>query len=284
MLGLAKRIKKWAPMVGIWNISTSNPVYLKPQEENNRPYGQPYGICVSDVRFQGGKVNVTVSLPKAEDGSVHPDTAGAILFGYRSLNDEYLAIGLGSYRCAYTLLRFTPDRGWVGIEFVGSLQNLVPEKPYVLSARMQGLRVILEVDGVQVLEHTLETTPQGRLGLYTWGPRRVEFTEASVTEEAGNVFVIMPFSDYYINEFFADVIKPTVEEGDNNLVAHHAGETLGPGIIIKDIEDDISESTIVIADISEKNQNVWYEIGYAHGKKKTDDSPCAGRCRPSIRY
>jgi hypothetical protein len=32
---------------------------------------------------------------------------------------------------------------------------------------MQGQRVTFEVDGVQVLEHKLETAPpQGRLGLY----------------------------------------------------------------------------------------------------------------------
>jgi len=66
MLGQAKPIVKWAPMVGIWDISTSNPVYLRPQAERNRPYGQPIGICVSDVRFQGRKVNATVSFSRAE--------------------------------------------------------------------------------------------------------------------------------------------------------------------------------------------------------------------------
>jgi nucleoside 2-deoxyribosyltransferase len=76
----------------------------------------------------------------------------------------------------------------------------------------------------------------------------------------------MPFSDYYLNELYPEVIKPTVEEG-NNLKAHHAGETLGPGIIVKDIENDISQSKIVIADISECNTNVYYEVGYAYASK-----------------
>lgn len=87
-----------------------------------------------------------------------------------------------------------------------------------------------------------------------------------MAEEAGKVFVIIPFSDYYINELFDQVIKPTVAEG-NNLAAYHAGETLGPGIIIKDIEEDISEFKIVIADITERNPNVFYEVGYAHASK-----------------
>jgi hypothetical protein len=180
LLGLDKPIIKWAPAVGLWDTSTADPVYLKPQENN-----QPYGLCISDVRFQGGMVKVTVCLPKADDGdSVHPDTAGGILIGYRSPNDEYLSATLGGYGRGYTLTRFTPDPGWVGIAAAGSRENLIPERPYVLSVRMQGLTVTVEVDGVPVLAHKLETPPpQGQLGLYTWGPSRVEFKAACVTDE-----------------------------------------------------------------------------------------------------
>ncbi len=49
---------------------------------------------------------------------------------------------------------------------------------------MRGLTVTLEVDGVPVLAHKLETPPpQGQLGLYAWGPSRVEFKATCVTEE-----------------------------------------------------------------------------------------------------
>jgi hypothetical protein len=254
-------------MVGIWDISPSNPVYLRPQAANNRPYGRPIGICVSDVRFQGGKVNATVSFPKAENGGVG-DVSGGILFGYRSLNDEYVYAAVGGYGFAYVMARFTTDRGWVAFHVAGTSENLKPEQPYVLSARMQGQRMTLEVDGVQVLAYTLETPPpQGQLGLFAWSLNKVEFKEVSVTEEPGKVFVVIPFKDYYIKDLFADVIKPIVEEKDNNLAAQHAGERLGPGIIIKDIEKDISESKIVIADLTEPNPNVYYEVGYAHALK-----------------
>lgn len=182
MVGSAKPIIKWAPMVGIWDISTTNPVYLRPQAENNRPFGRPYGICVSDVRFQGGKVNVTVSFSRAENGGVG-DVSGGILFGYRSLTDEYLYAAVGGYGHAYVLARFTTDRGWFGFAVAGSSENLRPERPYGLSARMQGQRMTLEVDGVQVLAYTLETPPpQGQRGLFTYALSKVEFKEVSVTE------------------------------------------------------------------------------------------------------
>jgi hypothetical protein len=182
-------------MVGRWDTSTTNPVYLKPQE--NLLYGRPFGICISHDRFQGGKAEATVSLSKADTGGVHPQASAQPLFGFRSPSDEYLAVGLGGYGSAYSMLRFT--RGfWFALAAVGTPENLTPEQPYIISVRMQGQRVTLEVDGVQVLEHELETPPpQGQLGLYTWGPSKVEFKDASIIKEAGKVFVIMPFSDYY---------------------------------------------------------------------------------------
>ena len=263
-----KKIATWAPVVGLWDVSTENPVYSGPQKRN-QPYGQPFGICVSDVWFQGGKAEVTVSLPAYDVSGAHPEPSAGILFGYRSVNKEYVFATLGGWHSNYSLGRFRPEiYSWLGNPLVGSHENLHPEKQYLLSVHLQGQRVTFEVDGIQVLAHTTETAPpQGQLGLYAWGDGRVEFKEASITEEAGRVFVIMPFKDYYLNELFPQVITPIVTEKGNNLVAHHAGEASGPGIIIKDIERDISESKIVIADITECNRNVYYEVGYAHASK-----------------
>jgi hypothetical protein len=263
----AKKITKWAPVAGLWDFATGNPIYSGPQKRN-QPYGKPFGICVSDVWFQGGRAEVTVSLPGYDvNGFQHEPSAG-ILFGYRSIYNDYLFVTLGGWHSAYSLGRFRPAIDWLGYPIVGSHENLHPEQPYSLSVHMQGQKVTFEVDGVQVLTHVLETAPpQGQLGLYAWGDSRVEFNEASVTEEAGKVFVIVPFSDYYLNELFPGVIEPTVREEGNNLVAHHAGEALGPGVIIKDIEKDISESKIVIADITGCNQNVYYEVGFAHASQ-----------------
>ncbi len=47
-----------------------------------------------------------------------------------------------------------------------------------------------------------------------------------------------------------------------------ADETYGPGLIIADITKEISESRIVIAEVSPTNSNVYYEVGYAHALNK----------------
>ena len=47
-----------------------------------------------------------------------------------------------------------------------------------------------------------------------------------------------------------------------------ADEIYGPGLIIADIERQISASAIVIADITPENPNVYWEVGYAHAVRK----------------
>jgi hypothetical protein len=59
---------------------------------------------------------------------------------------------------------------------------------------VQGQRVLLEVDSVQVLEHVLEMPlPQGQLGLFAWGTTSVEFNATLVGLKPGTVFVVMQF-------------------------------------------------------------------------------------------
>jgi hypothetical protein len=183
-----KQITKWAPMAGLWDVSTTDPIYLKPQTQIGRTGGRPVAICVSDIWFREGTAKVTVSFQKHANGGVDPDTSAAILLGFRSLDDEYFAVGLGSYGDAYVVLRFTLGSGWVRLAGAGSLENLRPEQPYDLSVRIHGRRLTLEVDGVEVLPHTLQTAaPEGRMGLYAWGESGVEFRQASVADEPANL-------------------------------------------------------------------------------------------------
>ena len=42
----------------------------------------------------------------------------------------------------------------------------------------------------------------------------------------------------------------------------------GPGIIFEDIKREIAEFKVVIAEITAPNQNVFYELGYAHALNK----------------
>jgi hypothetical protein len=256
-------VTAWAPLIGRWNFESQAARYVGPQTDQVAM--RPFGICVSNVRFSEGEALASIHLPGAAT-RISEDASAYLVFGYRSLSDEYLAVGLAGYRSAYTVSRFDPTVGWRAVAAAGSKENLTPERLYRVRVRVRGQSVMLEVDGIRVLDHVLETPlPNGQLGLFAWGNEPIEFTDVSVSEEPGKVFVVMQFSEPY-QELYQDVIQPVTR--DFGLEAHHAGEVFGPGIILDDIVHDINEAKIVVAEITEQNQNVFYELGYAHALRK----------------
>jgi nucleoside 2-deoxyribosyltransferase len=82
-----------------------------------------------------------------------------------------------------------------------------------------------------------------------------------------SAFVLMPF-DASFEDVYRFGIKATVEEHGMNAarvdeqVFHHEG-------ILERIRNQIDAADFIIADVSSKNPNVFYEIGYAHAKQKT---------------
>jgi hypothetical protein len=80
-------------------------------------------------------------------------------------------------------------------------------------------------------------------------------------------FVIMPFDDEIANDVYELSTKPICMEFD--LDARRADEIFTPNPILDDIVAAIEESTVIIADISGKNPNVFYELGRSHMLKRT---------------
>lgn len=77
----------------------------------------------------------------------------------------------------------------------------------------------------------------------------------------GNCFVIMPFGGNF-DEYWKEIIEPTVE--DCGYSPARADSIFGTRSIISDIYEGISSSQLVIADVTDKNPNVAYELGMAH--------------------
>ena len=96
-------------------------------------------------------------------------------------------------------------------------------------------------------------------------------------------FVIMPFSasdtctEAQWNEIFQEVIKPAVEASSYNC----RRSTATRGNLIKAIVQDLDASWVVLADLTDQNPNVFYELGVRHAlqdrtiliAQKRDDIP-----------
>jgi hypothetical protein len=248
------RVSSWAPIVGRWTITDDEVAYLGPVE--GQP--SPYGICVSNVWIEEGVGKACVRLSS--------NTSGRIPLGYRSPTDPYLTVGLAGYRHAYTITEFDPSLGWRGVSNAGNEENLSVEKEYMIEVEVRGQRVNLTVDGVRVLDYVLgHPLTAGQMGLFTWGEKEVRFRAITAQTLPGKVFVVMQFSSPY-EQLYKEVIQPVAKEF--GLYAYHAGEVFGPGVILKDIAQSITEAKIVIAEVTAPNSNVFYELGYAHALGK----------------
>ncbi len=85
-------------------------------------------------------------------------------------------------------------------------------------------------------------------------------------------FVIMPFSETDSlaeekwTETFKHIIKPAVEESGLGYECNRY--SLGRANIIKDILEDLNRAQVVIADLTDNNPNVLWELGVRHVLKR----------------
>lgn len=77
-------------------------------------------------------------------------------------------------------------------------------------------------------------------------------------------FVIQPFLDDYKKRYSSIYELAVIKAG---LVPYRADLEFTPHIMILEILKEIEMSVVCLAEISEHNPNVWYEVGYADGRK-----------------
>lgn len=81
-------------------------------------------------------------------------------------------------------------------------------------------------------------------------------------------FVIMPFSSTKScssdewSEVFLEVIRPAVEESGYDFECQRSEAIQGS--IIEEILDNLNRADLVIADLTDRNPNVFYELGVRH--------------------
>ncbi|HEY4759037.1 MAG TPA: hypothetical protein VIH42_00510 [Thermoguttaceae bacterium] len=77
----------------------------------------------------------------------------------------------------------------------------------------------------------------------------------------GRCFVIQPFDGGPFDKRYDDVLVPAIEEA--NLEPYRVDRDPCVSIPIDQIEDGIRNADICLANITENNPNVWFELGFA---------------------
>ncbi|MCC2625267.1 MAG: hypothetical protein K0R14_1140 [Burkholderiales bacterium] len=79
-------------------------------------------------------------------------------------------------------------------------------------------------------------------------------------------FVIQPFDAGKFDDRYEDTYKPAIEAA--GLEAYRVDKDPGAKILIDDIEQNIRECAVCLAEITDNNPNVWYELGFAFASGK----------------
>lgn len=91
------------------------------------------------------------------------------------------------------------------------------------------------------------------------------FRERNIPPDPDLCFVLMPFDKKYAS-LYAKVIKPVVRR--NGLHCERADNIFSAAAIVQDVWVSINKARIVIADMTGRNSNVFYEIGLSHALRQ----------------
>ncbi len=80
-----------------------------------------------------------------------------------------------------------------------------------------------------------------------------------------NCFIIMPFGGWF-NRYHKEIYIEAIENA--GFVAKRADDLYRPGNIVNDIWKYTKDADIILADLTNKNPNVFYELGLAHAITK----------------
>lgn len=91
------------------------------------------------------------------------------------------------------------------------------------------------------------------------------FEKSEIKVDSKLCFVIMPFNEK-LNSIYESIIKIVLKEIKYNAL--RADEIFTSKPIIDDIWQNIKKSKFLIADLTDRNPNVFYELGLAHALSK----------------
>jgi hypothetical protein len=245
--------RKWIQIGGTWTVS-DNKLQQSDLTGITR-YALEIGITDYIVRFE---FRVTETLPQ------YP---GETKFIITDADDTDLRQG-ERYRVdflyGHSVCRITAG-------FLAAMSNLqlIQNQRYVARICVKDNFISVNVDGMSIIERfNLGRRSNGRVGLGTFCAA-AEFSNLSIDPYIQKrCFVVMPF-DQKRDLIYEQVIKSTLEQHPRFAFDFiRADKSLTAGRISEEIEQFIHDADVIVADITEINRNVFYELGLARAWSK----------------
>ncbi len=96
-------------------------------------------------------------------------------------------------------------------------------------------------------------------------PSPIVSKEPRVREFLDTCFVMMPFGPWF-DRYYQEIYVPAIKEAGFEPV--RADELFTTGSVVEQIWEQIEKAKLLLADLSGKNPNVFYELGLSHAARK----------------
>lgn len=233
-------------------VITYNPVLKETKDEQGIVTKEPISSSIrTDIKFIQGIVEFKFKAAEKKTG---------ILIVSADKKEEIYVAGLSLNTNSFRILSI---KAKVDITSGGLSQFKANEE---ISVRFEifGSESKLYVNNVLYCESDISPNP-APLSFRITSTGKVSLYDINVETIRPKLFVIMQFTEEY-NKLYSDVIIPISEKLGLEVI--RADEFYSSTPILNDIIRSIKESSIIIADITPDNPNVFYEIGYAHAIQK----------------
>lgn len=240
----------------------------KDQNTGNMVKVSQIGKALHSGKISNGTISATVEFKKIEDGF---SQAFLVLLNYSSINNTEKYVRLGINRLPQTAFEY---REFDGNEYnnqkipklFGSSINIKENEKYNIKIIIDGSNITLLINDFTITKENIKMGIEGnQVAILCQSTGDIIIHEFSVDTSKRKAFVIMQYSKNY-DDLYREVIEPVCKAFDYEVI--RADESVSTGMIIQDIISRIQESSVIIADITPDNANVFYEVGYSHALNK----------------
>ena len=249
---------KFSELDSPWVVDAKRGVFTssieKDQDDQRIIFDQPF----RDGRI---KVDLTIKGGTKSDSTADP-RVGALIFRFQDSRNYYFA-GIGADSNKFFVYKKIDGQNRP-IAATGSSRSIEVDHPYSIAVRCSGNQIVLSHNNVVQLRVFDSALQSGQWGLQS-RQTRVEFRGPASETVKPNCFVIMPFAPEFDDVY--KIIREMVEAHSFECI--RAEERYLIGTIMDDVNDQIEKADLIVADLTGRNPNVFYEVGYAAALRKS---------------
>lgn len=230
----------------------------------------PHALLRSNLEFEQGIISweaklsaagerVQIMLPARPAQSTAPAESTGTDAGVSELS-----IGINVLGAPYGFALWN-GQTWTGLGGAGQGTDIPLDTWLPMKLVARGSILELSIHGIKIatLAHALR---RGQVGALMQGYGPCALRNLKVETDSPVCFVVMQFTPEF-NTLYTDVIRPVCEANGYSVI--RADDFHTSGQIIEDVTQSIRTASLIIADVTPDNPNVFYELGFAHAIGKS---------------